>query len=164
MGCESYKIITPKAYSAPKEPVVKKANNKLADKEPIDKESVSLEEVLQDTEIILPEQPDPSNVNYGESGEYKPIDLEQVWEYQSSMQAQDESSEYEAKSCEVMDDEEAEEAIGDVQMAQLTGDFQSMSYQDRKRLANKAMYDPQTVRIMHSLNRITDNVDFSRVY
>ena len=160
MATQSYKIIKPKANSTPKEPPVEKVEAK---KEDNDKENFSLEEVLGNSEMILNEG-EISKEFYGESSDYKPIDLEKIWEYQTSLQSENDSVEYEVKSCEVMDDEEAEEAIGDVQMAQLTGDFQSMSYQDRKRLANKALYDPQTVRIMHSLNRITDNVDFSRVY
>ena len=97
--------------------------------------------------------------------DYKPINLEELWNYNvSEINETNKTSETYDSSPEIMSDEEIEEAVVDVQFAQITGDTQSMSYKDRQRLANTALYDPIGVRIMHSLNRLTDDVNFSKVY
>ena len=124
-------------------------------------EELSLEEQVEE-EIVNVVENETVDALYARLNEYKPLDLEEVWDYESIREEGKENEDY--KSPEVMDAEEVEEAIVEVQIAQVTGDFQSISYEDRRRLANTALYDPIGVRIKHSLNKMTDEIDFSRVY
>ena len=134
----------------------------LVKKEDLLPEELSLEEHVEgESTEIIGQEPVFTDVMYNQHNKYQPLDLEEVWDYQSIKEV---SKEEEYKSPEVMDDEEVEEAVVEVQMAHVTGDFQSISYEDRKRLANTALYDPIGVRIQHALNRITLDIDFSRIY
>mgnify|MGYP001222241996 CR=1 FL=1 len=154
MSNKPYTIIEPKIYEEEKQ------NSNVTEKVEIDD---SLENVIENSEILPQDHPSDESL-YANSieTEYNPADLEQLWDYDSSVEGEEVSNEY--KSPEIMDAEEVDEAVNNVQFSQVAGDTGSISYRDRERLANTAKYDPVGVRIRHSLNRITDDVDFNRIY
>ncbi|MFA6462102.1 MAG: hypothetical protein WCV90_07605 [Candidatus Woesearchaeota archaeon] len=59
---------------------------------------------------------------------------------------------------------ELEVAVKNINWAEALGDRSQVDYKTRERVAFSSLIDPVSTRLYHALNRITDNIDYGRVY
>jgi len=64
----------------------------------------------------------------------------------------------------MMTPQELEEAVKDINWAQALGDTSQVSYVVRERVAFASRVDPVSTRLYHALNRVTDDVDYAKIY
>lgn len=60
--------------------------------------------------------------------------------------------------------EELKEAVTNINWAEALGDRSQVDYKTREKVAFSSLIDPVSTRLYHALNRITDNIDYGRVY
>lgn len=64
----------------------------------------------------------------------------------------------------MMTSQELEKAVRDINLAEALGDRSQIDYITRERVALQFLVDPVQGRLYHALNRVTEDVDYGRVY
>lgn len=133
-------------------------------------DSHETEEKELDLEITL----DDSNADYSSlnpalfesyydlSAEYQQMFVADSTSYVSSKSNSEEEPSDTAS--ETLTSQEAEETIIDIQYANIAGTRMDVNFDQRKKLVNYFLFNPIEGRLIHALNRLTDDVDYSRVY
>jgi hypothetical protein len=108
-----------------------------------------------------------------EDDDYQPLDLERLWYKEEQRQneqstaghsAGGETAEEDRPQKGAMSDEEAAEVMQELQNAfVLQWSFHSVDYDDRERFSMWEKFHRTLVVLYHNLNRLTDNVDYSRL-
>lgn len=97
------------------------------------------------------------------------LDYEQLFSYKMAgvvskfyLESEDEKSNIHQADPDYMDDEEAEATIKDIQLAQITGTYQDIDMNTRRRLAMWAMFNSSLLELYHREHILTGDVNYSR--